>query len=116
MTTNAYLFMWNQFGIEAIVPITQYENQYKLDMWEIIKGNEPGKNPLDDIMSMMLLRARFNPDRNYEIYAIDCDEDITEEYWASLWDNNPQIAADLIREKGVCFHGNSRHRRTVVIR
>jgi hypothetical protein len=106
MTTNAYLFMWTQYGIEAIVPITQYEEQDKLDTWNILRGQPTGKNPLDDILSSMQLRARFNPGRHYEIYAMDCEEGITEEQLFELWDSNPQYAADLTREKGVCmFNG-----------
>jgi hypothetical protein len=101
MTTNAYLFMWNCYGIEAIVPITQYEVQSKFDMWKILKGEEPGKNPLDDILGAMTLRARFNVERSYEIYAMDCEEQLFE-----MWDSNPQYAADLTRDKGVCLFSN----------
>lgn len=115
MTTNAYLFMWNQFGIETIVPITQYEDQSKLDIWNIIKGNSPGKNPLDDIITMMLLRARYQSDRNYEIYAMDCDEEITKEQLFDLWDNSPQYAADLTREKGICLYSDRHNYRKAVI-
>lgn len=106
MTTNAYLFMWNCYGIEAVVPITQYEDQSKFDMWKILRGEETGKNPLDDILSSMQLRAIFNPARDYEIYAMDCEEGITEEVLFSLWDSNPQYMADLTREKGVCLFSN----------
>ena len=79
MTTNAYLFMWNCYGIEAIVPITQYEDQQKLDIWNILQEKPVGKSPLDDILMSMEMRARFNPMRDYEIYAMDCSEGITEE-------------------------------------
>lgn len=106
MTTNAYLFMWNQYGIEAIVPITQYEDQDKFDMWKILKGEPTGKNPLDDIFMSMEMRARFNPARDYEIYAMDCEEGITQEQLFEFWDNTPQAAADLTREKGVCLFTN----------
>jgi hypothetical protein len=106
MTTNAYLFMWNCYGIESIVPITEYEDQSKLDMWKILKGEEVGKNPLDDILSAMTLRARFNVERSYEIYAMDCEEGITKEDLFDFWDTNPQAAADLTREKGVCLFTN----------
>jgi hypothetical protein len=106
MTTNAYLFMWNQFGIEAIVPITEYEDQSKLDMWKILKEEPTGKNPLDDILGSMLMRARFNAERSYEVYAMDCEEGITEEDLVDLWDTSPQAAADLTREKGVCLFSN----------
>ena len=106
MTTNAYLFMWNCHGIEAIVPITQYEDQMKLDTWTILKGEPIGKNPLDDLIGQMEMRARFNPMRDYEIYAMDCEEGITQEQLFDFWDNSPQSAADLTREKGVCLFSN----------
>lgn len=106
MTVNAYLFMWNCYGIEAIVPITQYEDQTKLDTWAILKGEPVGKNPIDDLNSQMTMRARFNPERSYEIYAMDCAEGIAEEDLFDMWDSNPQYAADLTRSKGVCLFSN----------
>jgi hypothetical protein len=116
MTTNAYLFMWNQYGIEAIVPVTQYEDQAKLDIWNILQEKPTGKNPLDDILSSMQLRARFNPGRHYEIYAMDCEEGITEEQLFELWDSNPQYAADLTREKGVCMFSDRKPLHEIKIR
>lgn len=116
MTTNAYLFMWNQYGIEAIVPITQYEDQDKLDTWKILKGEPTGKNPLDNIIQSMQLRARFNPERSYEIYAMDCEEGITEDDLFALWDSAPQYAADLTREKGVRIHADRTRARDIKIR
>ena len=115
MTTNAYLFMWNCYGIESIVPITQYEDQSKFDMWKILQGKETGKNPLDDILMSMEMRARFNPMRDYEIYAMDCEESITEEDLFAFWDNSPQAAADLIREKGVCLFSNRNQSKKIKI-
>lgn len=116
MTTNAYLFMWNSYGIEAIVPITQYEDQSKFDMWKILEGEETGKNPLDDILSAMTLRARFNVERSYEIYAMDCAEGITEEDLFDLWDSNPQYAADLTRKRGVSIFTSGRKPDEIKIR
>jgi hypothetical protein len=116
MTKNAYLFMWNCHGIESIVPITQYEDQSKLDMWKILKGEPTGKNPIDDIIGAMTLRARFNAERSYEVYAMDCEEGITQEDLLDLWDNSPQYAADLTREKGVCLFSNRNKSRPVQIR
>ena len=106
MTTNAYLFMWNAHGIESIVPITQYEDQAKLDTWNILKEGKRKKNPLDNILMSMKLRAQFNPARSYEIYAMDCDEGITEEDLFEFWDTSPQAAADLTREKGVRIYSD----------
>lgn len=106
MTVNAYLFMWNCYGIESIVPITEYEDRSKLDMWKILKEEPIGKNPLDDIVGQMTMRARFNTERSYEIYAMDCEKGITREDLFEMWDTNPQYAADLTREKGVCLFSN----------
>ena len=116
MTTNAYLFMWNCHGIESIVPITQYEDQSKLDMWKILKEEPTGKNPIDDILGAMTMRARFNAERSYEIYAMDCDEGITEEDLFSFWDTAPQAAADLVRERGVRLFTSRNKSRPQLIR
>ena len=116
MTTNAYLFMWNCHGIESIVPITQYEDQHKLDIWNILQEKPTGKNPLNDIMMSMEMRARFNSVRNYEIYAMDCEEGITEEDLFDFWDTSPQAAADLTRERGVRIYSDRDKERPHLIR
>ena len=116
MTTNAYLFMWNAHGIESIVPITQYEDQSKLDMWNILKDGTCKKNPLDEIIMGMKLRAQFNTARSYEIYAMDCDEGITEEDLFDFWNTSPQAAADLTREKGVRIFSDRNKTRPQLIR
>jgi hypothetical protein len=106
MITNAFLFMWNKYGIESIVPITQYEEQAKQDMWKVLKEEPVAKNPIDDIIGKMTMRARFNPEQHYEVYAMDCEEGITKEDLYHFWDTCPQQAADLTREKGVCLFSN----------
>ena len=108
--------MWSAYGIESIVPITQYEDQHKLDIWNILQEKPTGKNPLDDIIMGMKLRAQFNTVRSYEIYAMDCDEGITEEDLFELWDNNPQAAADLTRKKGVRIFSDRNKTRPQLIR
>ena len=115
MTTNAFLFMWNCYGIESIVPITQYEDQQKLDIWNILQEKPVGKSPLDDILMSMEMRARFNPARDYEIYAMDCSEGITEEDLFDFWDKAPQAAADLTRKTGVCLFSNRNQSKKIKI-
>jgi hypothetical protein len=98
--------MWDCHGIEAIIPITEYEDQTKMDMWTLLKGEKPDRNPIDDIIGSMPWRARFNTERNYEIYAMDCDVSITREDLLNFWDSSPQAAADLTRAKGVRIFSN----------
>jgi hypothetical protein len=100
MTTNAFIFSWDQLGIEGIVPITQYEDWDKVQLMEILKGNAKKNNPLNQIINAMTLRARFNTHRHYEIYAIDCDAELDEQFWKERWDADPQWCADLVRKKG----------------
>jgi len=106
MTQNAFLLSWDCNGLEGCVPITQYEDMDKQNFMDILAGKEKTTNPLGRIISMMTLRARFNPQRNYEIYAIDCDSSFTEDKWKALFDDSPQEMADLVREKGVKIYSD----------
>ncbi len=108
MTKNAYLFVWTEYGIENIVPITQFENWDAENMWKILQDKQPEVNPLGSIISYALIRARYNSERRYEVYAMDCEEGITEQDLYDMWENSPQYAADITRAKGVCLFGASK--------
>lgn len=100
MTVNAYIFSWDCHGIESIIPITQYEEWDKTNTMRILKGERQIRNPLDDIVRNLLVRARYNSQRGYEIYAVDCDESMDETFWIKAWNENPQSTAQLIRDHG----------------
>jgi hypothetical protein len=106
MTTNAFIFSWDNTGIESIIPITQYEDWDKVQLMEVLKGNKIDKNPLGQLINMLVLRARFNTQRHYEIYAIDCDPELDEAFWRDQWENAPQWCADIVREKGYAIHND----------
>jgi hypothetical protein len=97
MTKNAYLFSWDCTGVEAIIPITQYED------WDTVNA------------FAVLLRARFNSQRFYEVYAVDCDPGITEQDWRDMWAASPQMCADMIRKRGVCLYGKGIGQQQTVI-
>lgn len=100
MTTNAYIFSWDNLGIESIVPITQYEHHDKQNLIRMLSEKKTETNPLNKILGMLLMRARVNTQRHYEIYAIDCDSSMDEEFWREKWEKYPQETAELIRERG----------------
>jgi hypothetical protein len=106
MTTNAFIFSWDQLGIDGIVPITEYEDWDKVQLMEVLKGNKLVKNPIGNIINMLIMRARFNTHRHYEIYAIDCDFELDEQFWKERWQDNPQWCADLVRKKGHMIHSD----------
>lgn len=106
MTTNAFIFSWDMYGVESIVPITQWEHWDKNNLIRLLKEEKTQPNPLDRIVHNLIMRATFNPQRHYEIYAVDCDEELDEKFWRKKWAKDPQGAADIIREHGHKLYSN----------
>lgn len=93
-------------GIDSIVPITQYEKIDSENTFRILNNQEAIKNPLNGIITSMVMRARANSQRHYEIYAIDCEFEIDEKEWREQWETDPQYYADLVRERGVKIYSD----------
>lgn len=114
MTTNAFVFSWDQTGIDAIVPITQYEQWDQENLMRILKDEAEEPNPLNRIINHLILRAKYNSHRHYEIYVIDCTEELDEEFWRDQWRDHPQATADLIRERGIKLYSDRATRNPVI--
>ena len=105
MTTSKsriYICMWDENGFEVIKDCTKWERDTFLNT---IAGKELSKPPVN--LQAMTMRARFNPQRSYEIYTFNTVEEFDEE---SLWEiatENPQALVDLIREKGKRLYGSA---------
>ena len=99
-TKNAFIFSWDQLGIDSIVPISQYEFHDQENTMRLLRDQPRINNPLNNIVRSLLLRARYNPQRHYEIYAVDCTEEMDEVFWREQWEEYPQSTAELIRERG----------------
>lgn len=100
--SHTYILSWDCQGLEAVVNISDIEKE---QMWEVLKstGDNPNKgrsNTVSSIVGMITLRARFNSQRHYEIYCIDTDDNISAEDFRTLFEENPQGMADLVRERG----------------
>lgn len=116
MTTNAFLFSWDCTGVEAIIPITEYEDWDTANAFNVLEGKAKTANPLNQTISAILMRARANPQRFYEVYTVDCDPGISETDWRDMWDASPQMCADMIRKSGVKLYGEPMPVNTVRIR
>lgn len=114
MTTNAYIFSWDMYGVEAIVPITQYEHHDKENLMRMLREQPKERNPLDSIVRSLILRATYNPQRHYEIYAVDCDPSLDEKFWRNQWEENPQFTADLIRERGHKLYSDRQTKQPII--
>ena len=71
MTTNAYLVYWCNEGLESVVPITEYEQWDRDNTFRVLNNQEPVRNPMNSLIQNMILTAKFNEQRHYELYAID---------------------------------------------
>lgn len=92
--TNQYLAVWDCYGLESLFNVTQYMQQCTYNT--LMELPLPESIPLNHL----LLRARNNTQRNYEIYLFDCESDITEDMLRESFNTAPQGMVDYIRKNG----------------
>jgi hypothetical protein len=97
--TNQYVVMWDCNGLEAVQKVPDPADT----TFAVLQGKKPPKMPN---INMWALRARFNSQRNYEIYVISTDSGIGEQDIVSMFEANPQTAADTIRRLGHKFYSD----------
>jgi len=108
--------MWDMYGLEQVKAISKYENCEHENLIRVLKDEKPFPNPVNEMLFIWVNRARFNTDRHYEVWAVDCgDPTLTEDDWYDMFESNPQVCVDLIRSKGVCFHSDKLQKEKVVI-
>ena len=100
--TKHYLAMWDCNGLESLYDVDLHMNRYneweKLKVVAILKEEKLPDNPPAIPLQLMLLRARVNSQRAYEIY----------EFNSTLWYDelkeafmdDPQPIVEWIRENG----------------
>lgn len=112
---SKFLCMWDSNGIESVVEITQFDDEADDLLLETIRTGEPQLSKFGSILSPMLLRARFNGQRNYEIYALSASEGITDRDIYEMFTNDPQGAADLVRDKGIKVYSDRATKKAAII-
>jgi hypothetical protein len=115
MTTNAYLIYWSSEGLESVTAIGQYEQIDVENTLRILKDEDPLRNPVNTIIQTMILRARFNSHRHYELYAITAMEGITGSDIEGMFEAAPNEAAKTIRNIGVKLYSDRVVKKRVVI-
>ena len=94
-------------GLEYLVDYTSYEEEY------IMSTLREEKPKLPPNLAHMQLRAQFNPQRHYEIYAFNSE--ISEQDIKDCFEDSPQTIVDAIRECGVKVYSNAQKDRAPVI-
>ena len=109
-----FVVSWCCEGLEGIIPVTELERQ---ETFDILAGKtNTAASRVAGSVNMMILRARFNPQRFYEVYAINAQPGISADDIRGMFDADPQTAADLIRERGQqLFSDRNKRTKRVVI-
>jgi hypothetical protein len=94
-TENLFLLSWDMLGLETVVNISAIE---KDATWALLQ-NKPGPK-LSSIVNPVMMRARYNSQRHYEVYTITVSDGINEDDLRTMFEENPQHAAELIRKRG----------------
>lgn len=94
MTNSRFLAMWDCKGLECVFDITDLEHDAMLAGLK----NEAFKTPFN--LTALMLRARYNSQRSYEIYTFEFSGQMSIESVKEMFEENPQGIVDLIREKG----------------
>lgn len=103
-----FAVMWDCHGLEACAAVPNQADT----TFALIKGVQPPEVP--NIMHWQL-RAKFNPQRHYEIYIITAQPGIDRDDIVAMFEANPQSAADTIRRIGHCFYSDREtHQRAIV--
>ena len=104
-----YLAMWVMYGLEFLFDKDKWEKEY---MWSILSEKNKPDTPS---IQMMILRAKANPQRCYEIYAFNADNDLTEESIRLAFESAPQGMVDFIRANGKQIYSDRSEKKAVII-
>lgn len=93
-TMTNYLAMWDMYGLECLFNVTEW---HKKKTWATLKDEPIDNGPS---IQLMMLRARMNSQRCYEIYAFVAEEGVTEESIRKTFEESPQSIVEFIRKNG----------------
>ena len=100
--TTTFLVSWDCNGLETCINVTEQEQR---EMWDLLsESNSSGS--FYKIVQAILLRARYNSHRHYEVYTVHVNSDINEQDLWRMFSENPQGMADLIRERGTKIYSD----------
>ena len=99
---NNFLVVWDMLGLESIFSVddalNEVESYEKDKTWKILKGETVGKRPNPIPLQMLIMRARFNSQRSYEIYTFSTDMNMNDV--RKIFADDPQPIVNWIRENG----------------
>lgn len=102
-----FLAMWDMNGLEALIDVSAAEQAAVIST---LKG-EPiaWKNPIHG----MILRARFNSQRRYEIYVFESELD--EVSVRHMFEHDAQVIVNGIRKVGTQLYSDRQKKNPVIL-
>jgi hypothetical protein len=104
-------------GLEALIDVTklnkEHEQWEKENIFRILKEQDTTLKPAHVPLQMMIMRAKANTQRHYEIYAFDSE--LSEEDIRETFEDSPQVMADAIRNVGHKFYSDRADKKQQVI-
>ena len=104
-----YLAMWDNQGLEYLYCHSDLEKKI---MWNTLKGVPL---PLFPNINIMTIRAQANPQRHYEIYTFNADDELTEEAIKLAFESAPQGIVDFIRANGQKIYSDRVEKKPVIV-
>ena len=115
--TTRFVAMWDMLGLECLINVTQIEKEHeqweKENIFRILKDQDKTLKPAHVPLEMMILRARVNSQRHYEIYAFDSE--LSEQDIRETFETSPQVIVDSIRNIGHKFYSDRSNNKLQVI-
>ena len=100
--TKHYLAMWDMLGLECLFDVNYHMNKHnewdKQKIISILKEERIPDHPPSIPLQMLILRARVNSQRAYEIYEFNSTMGYNE--LKEAFNDDPQPIVEWIRENG----------------
>lgn len=114
---KTFILSWDCHGLECCREIGEKMEQARQRDQEVLLEliKDPDQNPantpmreINQLINILMLRARTNSQRSYEIYTVTTDPEITEQSLTQSFQESPSTMADLIRNRGIKIYSDYR--------
>jgi len=103
---DLYIAMWDRDGLEYLFNLSQWDRKRVLAELTGV-SLPPQEKPAHP--GHLVMRARVNSQRHYEMYTFTVDNNIDEGTLRQAFIDNPQPIVDHIRVNGSCIHSDRRN-------
>ena len=110
---TTYILSWDIYGLESCINATELDMQHIVDL--LLDPKLTRTPALNSIMTHILMRAKANPQRHYEVYSVQVESCITEYDLKLQFEECPQDMANLIRARGNKIYSDRRSKRNIKI-